>query len=122
MFDTTRFRRYGVALGAAAITALGVGGIAVAQSTKQAPKPAQQSATVAEPTGGPDKDNVQSGDQTTPDTAKSASDTAKSEAPGQESSEAPGQETETKANSDGPGGHADEPGNPNADYQFQGNQ
>ena len=27
---------------------------------------------------------------------------------------------ETAANNDGPGGHADEPGNPNADTQQQG--
>jgi hypothetical protein len=31
-------------------------------------------------------------------------------------------ESETAPGSDGPGGHADEPGNPNADHQFQGEE
>ena len=30
--------------------------------------------------------------------------------------------TESADANDGPGGHADEPGNPNADYQFEGQQ
>ena len=33
--------------------------------------------------------------------------------------EKPGSEV---ANDDGPGGHADEPGNPNADHQFSGKE
>ncbi|MCW3065187.1 MAG: hypothetical protein JWN32_2359 [Solirubrobacterales bacterium] len=40
------------------------------------------------------------------------------EQPGTESES--GTETETAPGSDGPGGHADEPGNPNADHQFDG--
>jgi hypothetical protein len=36
-----------------------------------------------------------------------------------QSSEKPGSEV---AADDGPGGHADEPGNPNADHQFQGKE
>ena len=35
-------------------------------------------------------------------------------------SEQPG--AESAAESDGPGGHADEPGNPNANNEFQGQQ
>jgi hypothetical protein len=40
-------------------------------------------------------------------------------APGSETAGETGSET---AGNDGPGGHADEPGNPNADHQFQGQE
>jgi hypothetical protein len=83
-----------------ALGALGLGGSAIAQG-----------ASSTEPVGGPDRDAIQAGDQTTPDRA-----TAAAEQPGVESS------SETAANSDGPGGHADEPGNAAADNQFQGAQ
>lgn len=137
MFEFTKIKRYGIALGAAAITALGVGGIAAAQNGAQTQKPAQTKA--AEPKG-PDRDNIRSGDQTTPDKASAKSSSTEApgtetkdgpgqanEAPGTETKDGPGSDlneapgTETKADSDGPGGHADE-GNPNADHQFQGNE
>jgi hypothetical protein len=111
-----------------ALGALGFGGSAVAGA-----------ASTAEPVGGPDHDTIQSGDQTTPDVgtkaataskssttvSKSSTPSAASEQPGVESStEAPGTESssETAPGNDGPGGHADEPGNPQADNQFQGQQ
>ncbi len=119
MFDMNKIKRSGIVLGAAAVTALGVGGVAVAQNAGQAQKPAQAK-KAAEPKG-PDRDNIQSGDQTTPEVKGSAS-----EAPGTETKDGPGKAeapgSETKADSDGPGGHADEPGNSNADHQFQGNE
>jgi hypothetical protein len=102
-----------------ALAALGFGSSAIA------------SAASTEPVGGPDTDTVQSGDQTTPDTATSRSATtlkpaaAAAETPGTESStETPGTESssETATANDGPGGHADEPGNAQADNQFQGQQ
>jgi hypothetical protein len=113
-----------------ALAALGFGSSAIA------------SAASTEPVGGPDNDTVQSGDQTTPDTGTAAASTSKStvksaaastaapsaagaEQPGVESStETPGTESssETATANDGPGGHADEPGNPQADNQFQGQQ
>lgn len=121
MFETTKFRRAGAVFAAAALTAVGVGGVAIAQNGNQAPKVPAKEAT--EPSG-PDRDNIRSGDQTTPDTpgqeSKEVPGQESKEVPGQESKEAPGQET--KANDDGPGGHADEPGNPNADHQFQGKE
>jgi hypothetical protein len=43
-----------------------------------------------------------------------------SEQPGSESESST--ETETAPGNDGPGGHADEPGNPHADHQFQGEE
>jgi hypothetical protein len=134
----------------AAVTALAVGGAAIASAATHSATsnaPVKQSAAAAEPVGGPDTDNIQSGDQTTPDTAvvKATKAASTTEAPGTEQSpasekagtaEAPGTEqspaseagsaeapgSETAANSDGPGGHADEPGNPNADHQFQGQE
>jgi hypothetical protein len=108
-----------------ALGALGLGGSAIANA-----------ASATEPVGGPDHDTIQSGDQTTPDVGTKAATASKSskaaaapssssEQPGTESStEAPGNESsaETAAGNDGPGGHADEPGNPQADNQFQGQQ
>lgn len=68
-----------------------------------------QANTTSEPVDGPDTDNVQQGDQTTPDKGAAAN-----EAPESPSSEPEG------AESDGPGGHADPPGN--VDHQFQGEE
>jgi hypothetical protein len=88
-----------------ALGALGLGGSAIAQA-----------ASSPESTAGPDRDNIQAGDQTTPDVSTV---TASAHKPGVESTtETPG--SESAAGSDGPGGHADEPGNANADHQFQG--
>jgi hypothetical protein len=63
----------------------------------------------------PDTDNIQSGDQTSPDPAASHANSDQGSQTGSES----GSEG---ANNDGPGGHADEPANPNADHQFQGQE
>ena len=97
-----------------AIGALAFGGAALANAGSTPVKPAVQPAAVP---AGPDRDSIQSGDQTTPDTAGSA------EQPGAEqpetSGESPGSEV---PNDDGPGGHADEPGNANADHQFNGQE
>ncbi|HXM76280.1 MAG TPA: hypothetical protein VN971_05870, partial [Thermoanaerobaculia bacterium] len=72
-----------------------------------------QAKTPAKATSGPaDGDNIQQGDQGTPDVPGSR-DTS-SEQSGETGSEVPG--------NDGPNGHADEPGNPNADHQFQGSE
>jgi hypothetical protein len=74
-----------------AIGALAIGGATVAQAgSTSTVEPAVESTA-------PDTDKIQSGDQSTPDTPK-ASKAAAAEAPG-----------ETAPNSDGPGGHADEP-------------
>ena len=87
----------------ATAAALTVGGVAVAQGGGQAHhKKATHHAirhTVrhAAETTGPDTDNVQSGDTTTPDTGSAA--TAPEDSTASES-----------APSDGPGGHEDEPG------------
>ena len=50
-------------------------------------------------------------------TETTGSETTGSETAGETSGES---SSETAAGNDGPGGHADEPGNPNADHQFNG--
>jgi hypothetical protein len=133
---SNRIQKGVLAIGA--IAALAAGGSAIASAQNPAPASAPtsitQSATAPEPVGGPDTDNIQSGDQTTPDTATASAvsgkaSSATTEAPGTEqpaAGEAPGAAelpgSETAANSDGPGGHADEPGNPTADHQFEGTE
>jgi hypothetical protein len=134
-----------VMVGVASVTALALGGAVFAQA-QSSPSSAPERATA------PDRDNIQSGDQTTPDalggshttrhvvlhrTAVRSSatdgdsvqrgDQTTPDQPGSGASEQPGAESpeqsgESAANSDGPGGHADEPGNPTADHQFQGNE
>ena len=107
----------------AAALALGVGGVAYASTGHSSahPRPA-----ASEPLSVADTDNIQSGDQTTPDTGagggvdavrgggSQASDSTGDPGAGNGSSETP--------NNDGPSGHADEPGNANADHQFQGTE
>jgi len=101
-----------VTLAAVAVLGLGaLGGAAVRANATTSPTP-DAATTLSAPAeapeadvNAPDADNVQEGDQTTPDTAAEA-------AGEQEGSEAPG--------NDGPGGHADAPGN--VDHQFEGEE
>jgi hypothetical protein len=44
------------------------------------------------------------------------------ETPGETSNESSGESGSEAPGNDGPGGHADEPGNANADHQFQGEE
>jgi hypothetical protein len=125
---------------AALLAALGVGGVAAAQSGSTAPPAQTQAPSSSQSSKAPspaateaagqesnapensaaDPDNVQQGDttvagaatSTTPD-VPTAGDTADTGS----AAEAPGSEV---AGNDGPGGHADEPGNPNADHQATG--
>jgi hypothetical protein len=96
----------------AALSALALGGSAIAgaasQPTSKAPVQSTQSTAPA--------DNVQ--DTTSPDAPGTPAE-ASGETGGAAGAEAPG--SEVTAN-DGPGGHADEPGNPTADNQSQGVQ
>ncbi len=93
----------------AVVSALAVGGATLASATSKAPSPTPAAAV--------DGDTLQQGDQTTADTggaAESSSESASSEPAGESSFES--------APSDGPGGHADDPANANADNQFEGVQ
>ncbi len=80
------------------------------------PKPSRPTAAGASQgkrDGTPDGDNVQEGDQTTPDTGNTA-DEQPGEAP------ASAESSSESGPSDGPGGHADESGS--VDHQFQGEE
>jgi hypothetical protein len=110
----------------AALAALALGGSAIASATqgtkshshKHAVKHAVAKSTEA--VGGPDTDSIQSGDQTTPDTAGAkASSAASSATPGTESATETSSEgtSESASASDGPGGHEDPEGN--VDYQSE---
>ena len=92
----------------AAVGAFAVGGAALAGASSTPTPPAPAAPAV------PLQSDVQQGDQTAPDLG--ASSESGSESASTESS------SESATANDGPGGHADEPGNPNADYQFQGEQ
>jgi hypothetical protein len=104
------------------VAALAVGGATFASASSKAPaapvKAKAPAAAAKAPAGVVDNDTLQEGDQTTPDTPGAgeqespSSSESSSESAGESGSEVPG--------NDGPGGHADEPGNPSADHQFEG--
>ncbi len=101
---------------AAASAAVLLGGFAVvgatnASATPSPVKPATTSVTTADP------DTLQQGDQTTPDKPGSA-DKETTDAAGTESANENAPESGTA--NDGPGGHADGPGN--VDHQFEGQE
>ena len=97
----------------AALTAFAFGGAALAGAAGKANPPSPPAAAQSQ-----DGDTLQQGDQTSPDTGSATEKSGEAPAAAEASSES-GSEV---ANNDGPGGHADEPGNPSADYQFQGEQ
>lgn len=117
----------------AGLAALSLGGAAIAGAATGTAHPAVKHAKHAtrEATQTRDTDQVQNGDQTTPDTSGAndqvqRGDQTAPDTSGAKSAETPGTEAasetsgETGAANDGPGGHADEPGNPNANTQQQG--
>ena len=121
-------RKTVVATGAAFMAALGVGGAAIAQSGGSPQKADTPASAVREAPGqesnapensAADPDNVQ--DENGKDDADEASEA--SEDGKEDANEAPERSERESAevpDDDGPGGHDDEPGNPNADHQFEG--
>ncbi|HET9104027.1 MAG TPA: hypothetical protein VFN55_11810 [Solirubrobacteraceae bacterium] len=115
------FKRLKSGLGVmAGLAALALGGSAIASAAggtaHTAPGPAK-----AEVTAPRDADTTQSGNQTGPD--QSAVKEGVDRAGGQDATDPQGSETsgrEITGPSDGLGGHADEPGNPNANTQQSG--
>ena len=79
-------------------------------SVKAAPVKAAQAA---------DTDNDQSGDQSAPESPDPAGQAESAQERPDTAGEASGSEV---PGDDGPGGHADEPGNPKADHQSQGQE
>jgi uncharacterized protein HemX len=121
-------RLKGIVTAVAAIAALATGGAVFAQaqngaSTTPADQPTQQQAPAAEQSApensATDRDNVQDENGKDDATAGPEKTDANEKA---ESPEKPGEAGSEVPNDDGPGGHADEPGNPNADHQFQGQE
>jgi hypothetical protein len=110
---------------AAALTALALGGSAIASATQGTQSsgvkhPVKPAATKSmESMAGPDTDSIQSGDQTSPDTTASKGSASAAETPGVESSSETSSESSSESStaSDGPGGHEDPPGN--VDYQSE---
>jgi hypothetical protein len=133
-----------VATVASLVAALGVGGVALAQNNSGNATPAQKAnpvtqvqgqqskaknSSAAKDSSATDSDNVQSGDQSAPDTgsaqepAGTETNDASGEQPGSETNDASGEQSGSEvSNNDGPAGHADEPGNANADHQAQGQE
>jgi hypothetical protein len=113
--------------GLGVVAAIAVGGATFASAaSKSAPPtpPAPPAVTTPAAPGAADGDTLQQGDQTAPDTGPAAAAEQASESASSESA-APESTTESSsevAGNDGPGGHADEPGNANADHQFQGQE
>ncbi|WP_055490932.1 hypothetical protein [Streptomyces sp. TP-A0356] len=96
-FTTMRLRRRIAAIGAGVLALGGAGvGSAIAASPSAA---AATPSSVVQQSGPADPDNVQQGDQTSPDTGAGA----------EQENESAG-EHETEGVSDGPGGHADASG------------
>jgi hypothetical protein len=97
------------------VAALAVGGATFASASSKAPAKAPAKAA---PAGVVDNDTLQQGDQTAPDVPGAAESSSQSSS--ESSSEPDGESGSEVPGDDGPGGHADEPGNPNADHQFEG--
>ncbi len=114
-----RFKKL-IAVAAVGLGVLSVAGAAVAATHgKTATKPATGQVTSV------DTDNVQQGDQTSPDNAAETTktvDTDNVQEGDQTSSDNSAEEStsETAGESDGPGGHEDPPGN--VDHQFEGEE
>ena len=108
-----------ILLGAGVLAAIGFGGSALAAAGAAPVAPVVQHTSSV--------DQVQSGDQSAPDTGSEASGTETSDAAqGANDTETQDGSNESSgsevAGNDGPGGHADEPASPNADHQASGTQ
>jgi len=123
MFE--RFGRRSVqATVAGLLAALGVAGIATAQgsgSAAKAPTPAAVKAQAPDPAGPNDKADGATDPAGANDKADAATDPAGANDKADGGAEKPDTESGSEVpGNDGPGGHADEPGNPNANTQQQG--
>lgn len=106
------------ALPALAVFAVTGSTLASAGSKASPAKQPAASSTFKQQPAAKDGDQIQQGDQSTPDTT--ASEQPGSESTTEQPESATAESGSEQAGNDGPGGHADEPGNPNADHQFEG--
>jgi hypothetical protein len=104
-----------VATVASLVAALGVGGVALAQNNSGSSTPPAAQAKV-KPTTTKRTSEAPGQESNAPDKSAGDRDNVQS---GDQSSEESGSEVQ---GNDGPGGHADEPGNPNADHQATGQE
>jgi hypothetical protein len=111
-----RARLTKLGLAVAALAALAVGGSTLASASGNGSPPADQPAIVEPSAAQADTDTIQDengkDDATEPAGAEENEASEAAESGSESGSEAPGD--------DGPGGWADEPGNPNADTQQEG--
>jgi hypothetical protein len=111
-----RARIIKLAAALSALAALAFGGATLASaSSKASPPPAQ---SPVEEVAAPDGDQIQQGDQSTPDTAASEQHGSQQETTPEQPESASAESGSEEVAGDGPGSHADEPAN--ADDQFQG--
>jgi hypothetical protein len=111
-----RMTKLFAAVGAIAALAVGGAALAGAAGNQAAPAKAPVAAVKTLKAGGQTGVNQSTADEpgqeSATETPEGASESASE--PAESASEIPGD--------DGPGGHADEPGNPNADHQFEGQE
>ncbi len=130
-----RFTKIGAGL--AALAALALGGATLASAGGSPSTPSTPTPAVVVPAGAAaDAETNDTGQKVAAETADGTkvadTDSIQDENGKDDATEQPGSETESgieKAESgseapgnDGPGGHADEPGNPNADHEFEGQE
>ncbi len=119
-------RLFKIAASVATIGAMALGGAALANAASPGLADQHQAITatapVAEQEAAVDTDAVEFESQSEADDATEVGgvDTDATEVGAAEAPESAG--SETASDSDGPGGHADEPGNANADHQFDGEE
>jgi hypothetical protein len=106
-----RFKK--VIAGVAALAALALGGAAISQATSSSPQKSPKP-TVSQ-------------ERKAPDNSATGQDDARDESARDDASENGEEDDATEGNEkadddDGPGGHADEPANPNADHQREGRE
>lgn len=125
MIERLKVRKTLAAAGVAVIAAMGLGGAAIAQSNgtgtadQSSPRAAQNERAAPE-NSATDRDNVQ--DENGKDDATEKPAAAEGPEKGEKAEKGEAPEGKEVPGDDGPGGHADEPGNPNADHQFQGKE
>ena len=108
----------------AALTVLAFGGATLASAGSK-PSTATKAAAVPHRvvrSSATDGDQLQQGDQTTPDTAAGEQPGAEQASAAEQTDTSAAEATSEQTTNDGPGGHADEPGNATADHQFQGQE
>ena len=111
-----RARLTKLGLAVAALAALAVGGSTLASAGGTGSRPADQPATVEPAAAQADTDAIQ--DESGKDDATEPAEAEKNEA--SEAAESSSESGSEAPGDDGPGGWADEPGNPNADTQQEG--